>query len=117
MLNNILFKKFADNNEKILCFYCSKIILHPSIYESGGMSAAEGMAYRIPAIGFDLPVYDTYYPKGMLKVKNKAEFVHTILKLLKDRLLWNKISNDAFDLVNTEWNWDKRAEAIYKEIT
>jgi glycosyltransferase involved in cell wall biosynthesis len=114
--NNITFKDFADNNEKILYFYESRLILHPATFESGGMSAAEGMAYRIPAIGFDLPVYDTYYPKGMMKVGNKKAFSSMIIEMLSNRHLWNKISNDAFELVINDWDWNKRAEDIYKEI-
>ena len=38
--------------EKI--FTRTKILLHPAIYDTGGMAALECMSYGIPAISYDL---------------------------------------------------------------
>jgi glycosyltransferase involved in cell wall biosynthesis len=75
---NIYFMDFADDKMKDTCFRTSRIIVHPSTFDSGGMSCAEGMAYGLPAVGFDLETHKTYYPKGMLKAKTKEDFANYI---------------------------------------
>ena len=43
------------------------MVVHPAIFDSGGMAAAEAMAWGLPGVSFDLPALKTYYPQGMIK--------------------------------------------------
>lgn len=112
---NIIFVPFAGDNVKEFYFSRSKIILHPATFDSGGMSAAEGMAYGLPCVGFDLEVFKTYYPRGMIYAKNKNEFTKEIINLLTNKAQYNYMSKQARDFAVSDWDWDKRAESILNE--
>ena len=116
--NNIELLGFLTGVEKIKVFKASRVVLHPAIYDSGGMAACEAMVCGLPGVSFDLEALKTYYSKGMLKTHcfNIQEFANNILRLLKDNSLYLKTSNDALELVKEQWNWDKRARDIYNCI-
>lgn len=114
-----LFGYVFDGSNKYQIFDQSKIVVHPAIYDSGGMAAAEAMAFGLPAISFDLNALKTYYPKGMLKVPlgNEKKFAQTVLKLLEDKKLYEKTKQEAEELINKYWDWDKRAEETLAFLT
>ncbi len=113
--DNIDLLGFMDGQEKYEIFKQSKMMLHPATYDSGGMAAAEGMAWGLPGASFDLEALKTYYPKGMIKteVNNIKKFAENILRLLDDHNFYNKISCEAHDLIIEVWDWKKRAENIF----
>lgn len=110
ILNGYLF----DGEEKYKIFSQSKVVVHPAFYDSGGMASAEAMALGLPAVGFDLSSYKSYYPRGMLKVpiNNLQAFAEAILELLRDKKLYSKIANQAKTMIFKNWSWDKRSEQI-----
>jgi len=114
---NVTLLGFKDGVEKLKIFKDSKIVLHPAIYDSGGMAACEAMACGLPGVSFDLPALKTYYPKGMLKTPcyDLKAFAENILKLLNDEELYRKTANDALDWAR-EWDWDKRAEELLSVV-
>lgn len=107
-----------DGEKKYKLFLQSKIFVHPAIYDSGGMSAAEGMVWGLPAVSFDLVALRTYYPRGMVKVPlgDNTLFAREIIKLLNDKSFYKKVQDNAVDLINKEWSWDKRSSAILKKL-
>ena len=115
--NNIILFGFKDGIEKIKIFKNSKVVVHPAIYDSGGMAACEAMACGLPGVSFNLPALRTYYPKGMLKTPcyDLKAFAENILRLLADKRLYKRTSKDALDWAR-EWDWDKRAEELLEAI-
>lgn len=115
---NIDLLGFQDGIPKIKIFKQSKIVVHPAIYDSGGMAACEAMACGLPGVSFDLPALKTYYPKGMLKTKcfDLEEFSDNIIRLLTNQELYDKLSKEALKLVREEWDWDKRAGEVLKNV-
>ena len=116
MENNVkLFGYVFDGPKKYKIFTISKLVVHPAYYDSGGMAAAEAMAFGLPCVGFDLPAYKSYYPKGMLKVAlgDQTAFANTVAKLLSDKELNKKISKEALEMINTNWSWEKRASQTF----
>jgi len=113
--NNIELLGFKDGKEKYEVFKQSKIVVHPAIYDSGGMAAAEAMAWAIPGVSFDLEALKTYYPKGMIKTLryDLDKFAENIIKLLEDKELYKKTANETIAWAR-EWDWDKRAEEILR---
>jgi len=103
-----------DSEEKYRIFAESKLFLHTSIYDSGGMSAAEAMAWGIPAIAFDLDSLKTYYPAGVEKVPvgDTAAFADTIMIYLKNQKKYKKLQGEAIHLIKNEWDWEKRTAAF-----
>lgn len=116
--NNVHLVGFKEGKEKYEIFKQSKIILHPAIYDSGGMAAAEAMAWGLPGISFDLPSLRSYYPKGMIKTKcfDLNEYAKNVLSLLNNPSYYNKIAENARNLITRFWDWDKRAKDIYERI-
>jgi len=116
--DNIHMAGFADGREKFELFKQSKIMVHPAVYDSGGMAAAEGMAWGLPGVSFDLEALKTYYPQGMMKVPvgDTGTFADAVYTLLKDEKMYNKKREEALELIRTVWDWDRRRELIYNQV-
>lgn len=116
---NIDILGFKDGIEKFEVFKNSKIIVHPATFDSGGMAAAEGMAWGLPGVSFDLESLKSYYPRGMIKVQcyDLNKFAEKILNLDSDLSLYNKFSVEARNLIVNVWDWNKRAKMILRKIT
>lgn len=116
--NHITILGFLDGAAKFEVFKQSRLMVHPATYDSGGMAAAEGMAWRLPAVGFDLEALKTYYPQGMLKAApgNLGQFAALILNLLSDRALYEQQASAAHKLIVEVWDWKKRAQMIYETV-
>lgn len=115
---NITLFGFQSGQNKYNIFKESKIVLHPAIYDSGGMAAAEAMAWGLPAISFDLEALKTYYPQGMIKtpIGDYQAFADNILKLIDDQKLYRHTSQQALELIRKVWDWSKRSQNIYHQI-
>jgi len=95
----------------------SKIILHPAVYDSGGMAAASGLACGLPGVCFDLPVFHSYYPKGFIKSKigDFNDFAKNILLLLNKSNTYKKYSIQAIQEAKT-WDWSYRTKILLDYI-
>ena len=109
---------FMDGEQKFEIFKQSKVMVHPATYDSGGMAAAEGMAWRLPGVSFDLEALKTYYPQGMIKVPcfDQQQFADTILRFLNEPAFYEEQARLAHELVLNVWDWDKRAENVWKAL-
>ena len=118
LAKNIDLFGFLDGEEKFNIFKQSRVILHPATFDSGGMSAAEAMAWSLPGVSFDLEALKTYYPQGMLKTKpfDLQEFANNIISLLTNKQLYDRLSREALELIRKEWDWDNRPELIYSNV-
>lgn len=116
--NITLYGYVFDGVKKYRIFQQSKIVLHPAFYDSGGMASAEAMALGLPAVGFNLNAYKSYYPRGMIKVpiNNLQVFAGAILELLTDNKLYSKTGNEAKCMISQNWSWDKRADEILNNL-
>ena len=115
---NISLVGFLDGPKKHEIFKQSRIVLHPATFDSGGMAAAEAMAWGLPGVSFDLNALKTYYPKGMLKTScfDTNEFAMNILSLLSNPLQYDAMSLDALKLVHEKWEWGNRAKEIFAKV-
>lgn len=114
-----LFGFLFDGPEKYKIFAKSKIVVHTAYYDSGGMASAEAMAFGIPCVGFDLPSYKSYYPKGMLKVPvgDLDAFSKEVVKLTDDKTYNKKFAKEALEMIETKWSWEQRANEVLASIT
>lgn len=113
-----LFGYLFDGPEKYEIFLRSKLVVHPAFYDSGGMAAAEAMAFGIPVVGFNLKAYESYYSQGMLKVSvgDLSAFANLIIKLLKDDTLRDKEGKNAEKMIFSSWSWNKRSSEVLNKI-
>jgi glycosyltransferase involved in cell wall biosynthesis len=114
---NISILGYQDGIPKIKIFKASRMVLHPAVYDSGGMAACEAMSCGLPGVSFDLEALKTYYPKGMLKTTptDIKEFAGNIIRLLEDEDLYQQTRRDALAWAQ-EWDWDKRAKDILNTL-
>lgn len=113
--NNIKLTGYLfDGGEKYKIFSQSKLVVHPSFYDSGGMASAEAMAFGLPAVGFNLESYKFYYPKGMVKVPvgNLEKLAEEILDLLSNRSIYKRIAAEALEEIYKNWSWQKKAANV-----
>lgn len=116
--NIILFGYLFDGKNKYKIFKQSKVVLHPAVYDSGGMAAAEAMAFGLPGVSFDLEALKSYYPKGMLKARvcDLDDFSDKIIRLLMERTTYNKFSHQAEEMIKSEWSWENRTNQFLRKI-
>ena len=117
LTNNINVLGFIDGVEKFRIIKESKVVVHPSVLDSGGMAAGEAMICGLPGVSFDLQSLKAYYPKGMLKTPcyDLKAFADNILKLLYDENLYDTLSKEASDFAR-KWDWDIMAAEILNKV-
>ena len=118
LTKNIKIVGFLVGPKKFALIKNCKVVLHPATYDSGGMAAAEAMAWGLPGVAFNLPALKTYYPQGMLKVRcfDKLQFAQNIISLLQDKKLYQSLSTQAVNLTRSQWGWKKKTSFIYQQL-
>ena len=114
---NIKFFGFVDGVEKYKVIKASRVVVHPAVFDSGGMAAAEALCCGLPGGSFDLTALKTYYPKGWLKAPmgDIQGFANCIHRLLTDEKTYAETSKDAL-AAGLEWDWNARAEVVWQAI-
>ncbi len=109
---------FVDGEEKWAIYSISKLVLHPATFDSGGMAAAEGMAFGLPGVSFDLPSLREYYPVGMAKVEcfSNDRFADAIIMLLEDQVHYSHFSEAAYRTTRTIWAWESRLLNAFETV-
>jgi glycosyltransferase involved in cell wall biosynthesis len=113
-LNAYLFG-FREKGELEYFIERSKIVLHPAKYDSGGMAACQAMAYGLPAIGYDLEAFKTYYEDGMLKAVDDEDFMRLVKILLNNKTYYNYMSVKARAWAELN-SWDNTLLRVDKYI-
>lgn len=117
--NNVILTGYLfDGDLKYQYFSQSKIVVHPAMYDSGGMAAYEAMAFGLPVIGFALKAFSSYYPKGMVTVKigDKNLFAYQILELLKNNRKRSIIAKEGLLFITSAATWEIRSKQILQQI-
>lgn len=119
LTNNVmLFGYVFDGTKKYKIFQQSRIVVHPAFYDSGGMAAAEAMAFGLPGVSFDLDALKTYYPAGMVKVPigDIDKFSKQIIDLLTDQKFYEHLKKQALSLIHENWSWDSLIERVLNKL-
>ena len=117
LAKNVEFFGFRDGVEKYKIIKSARIVVHPAVFDSGGMAAAEALCCGLPGVSFDLSALQSYYPCGWLKARpgDLAGFADCLHRLLTDETLYAATSKDAY-AAGLEWDWNVRAKAIWEAI-
>ncbi len=119
LAKNVTLLGFLDGEEKYKALKSSQIFIHPAIYETGGMAAAEGMACGLPVVAFDHEGFKYCYPQGMLRVSPIGDYrklANSISVLIGNKKMYGNIRKQATNLVKKEWDWDKRASFVLDKL-
>lgn len=109
-----LFGYLHDGHKKYSIFNNSSLVVHTSFYDSGGMASAEAMAFGLPCVAFDLKAFNSYYPKGLIKVPvgNLQAFADAISGYNNNPSLYNKIGSEAKNTIRKYYSWQNRLDKI-----
>ena len=114
---------FADDDTRNMLFAGSDVAVFPSLYEPFGIVALEAMATRVPVIASEtggLAEVIIHGVDGLKVYPNDIESLAAgIIRLLRDRELAQRISQAAWDKVNTVYNWGVIATdtvRVYREV-
>jgi len=108
---NIDLLGFLSEDEKIKVITSSKIFVCPSFYESWGIVIAEAMAYGLPVVAYDLPIYESIYENNILKIPigNINQFADIVLKVINNPQMMEKMGRKGKKFIQ-KYDWDKICE-------
>lgn len=117
--NNIKLTGYLfDGEEKYRIFAQSKLVVHPSFYDSGGIASLEAISFGLPCVGFNLKSYEHYYPRGIIKVKvgDLDSFAEKILLLLSNKSIYSKKRKKVLKIINDKLSWEYRSRQILNQV-
>ncbi len=117
--NRVYFTGYVSEEVLLKLYKCSDIAVFPSTYEPFGIVALEGMVAGIPVVVSDvggLGEIVNHREDGMKFYSgNSNSLADSILELLKNNGLSEKIKNTALQKVHRLYNWDNITETILDE--
>ncbi len=86
----------------------AKVFVFPSHEEGFGIVIAEAISCGLPVVGWNLPVFDEVFGKGMVKVAmgDKEGFAGEIMHLLKDQDYSGKLVKEGQEFIG-RYDWDR----------
>jgi len=105
-------------DEKFLLLKSGSVFLCPSYYESFAIVIAEAMAYGLPVVAYDLPIYHDIYEEHILKVPSDdiSKFADAVLHLLSNGELRRSFGLKGQEFVQ-RYDWGRIAEKEYQIMT
>ena len=112
--NKVYFTGYLDSKQVQKMYKCADIAVFPSTYEPFGIVALEAMLAGVPTVVSDVgglnEIVD-HTVNGMKSYAGNANSIaDSILTLLYDHQLCNKVSKNAKAIVKQEYNWNKIAQ-------
>ena len=105
--SNIKMLGAKNHDETLNILAKSKIFFSTSNEEGWGIAISEALAFGLPVVAWDLPVYRTLFPKGVVKVPigDVQQFSESVLDLLADKNNYEKVSKNSREIVSA-YDWD-----------
>ena len=121
--NKIVFVGHVEEHLMVPYYQNACFFVMPSIFEPFGMTTQEAMASGIPVIASKFGGINTvltHEKNGLLiDPKNEDEFTGSMIRLLEDIPLRNRLGSEAATLVRQSYSWEAMAShhlAFYKKF-
>ena len=119
LANNVM---FFGHVEELEAFYnVAEVLVMPSTYEPFGMVAIEGMACGTPAVVTVRGGLRDFLSDGqdalIVDPLDTQALAEAILKLLKDKRLYEEISRNGYEKAYSTFTWERIAETTLKIVT
>lgn len=110
ILNDVIFKGYVSEEEKIQFLQKAWVLAFPSFIEGWGLVALEAAACGTPTVGFDVPGISDAIKHGQsgILVNNKLEFKLALINIIKNKNLRENFSKNAVKFAK-RFNWNKSA--------
>ncbi len=120
----VFFTGFTDDEIRNMLFVTSNVAVFPSLYEPFGIVALEAMATRTPVIvsetGGLAEVIEHEVDGLKVYPDNVDSLARAIIRMLGEQDLAYRLSQTAWDKVNTVYNWGVIAAEtikVYREVS
>ncbi len=121
--DNVKFLGFVEKHSDLMkILKNSHVFCLPSEMEGFGIVTIEAMALGVPYVASDIPVIKEVTNNGvgglLFKVRDCEDLANKILKLIKDKKLYEIKRNEAKELIK-KYNWENLAgavERIYRDV-
>lgn len=120
--NRVEFIPYADHDKVSELLRSSHIFIRPSLSEGLGNSFLEAMALGLPIIGTDVGGIPDFLKDGktglFCEVRNPKSISEKVMMLVKDKDLYQRISESGRRVVSEGYNWEiiaKRFGAIFTD--
>ncbi len=114
---NVVLKGYAKNLEDV--FNNCRVFVAPLLSGAGIKGKViEALSYGVPSVLSPIAVEGTGIRDGKeaLIAEKPEEWVEAISKLYKDKDLWYNISQNAIDLVKTEYSFERGVKLVRKAL-
>ena len=112
--NKVYFTGYLDNKNLCKMYKCADIAVFPSTYEPFGIVALEAMLAGVPVVVSDIGGLNEIVEHGVNGMKSYAgnpnSIADSILALMYDHQLSDKIIKNAKQKVKDRYNWTKVAQ-------
>ena len=121
MVKNIEYLGFTPSNKKYTVLKKSKVFLYLSKVnadESWGISLMEALACGLPAISYNLPIYEHIYKTESLiriKLNDLDSVTKKLIYLLENQKVWLSLSKKSINFAKN-FDWFKIAKEDLKKI-
>jgi glycosyltransferase involved in cell wall biosynthesis len=114
----VYFVGYCDAAKVQKMYINADIAVFPSTYEPFGIVALEGMLSGTPIVVSDVGGLNEIVEHGVTGMKsyagNSNSIADSVLALLYDQELCNKVSKNAIEVVKEKYNWNVIAQATFK---
>ncbi len=121
--DKVLFTGYLPEEDFLPYFYVADILVVPSTYEPFGIVALEGMATKTPIIVSDVgglsEIVDHQWTGMKVPPDNSQELADTIIELLTNKKLRQRIVTNAIDKLKHVYDWSIIADhtiKVYEKI-
>jgi len=109
-----------SHNETIALLKAAGLLFAPSLEEGWGIAVCEALACEKPVVAYDLPVYRTLFPAGVVPIAmgDHEEFAMGVVRILSNRLERESLATGGKNAV-ARFEWGRIAEddlAAFHEI-
>ncbi len=114
----VYFVGYCDAAKVQKMYINADVAVFPSTYEPFGIVALEGMLSGTPTVVSDVGGLNEIVEHGVTGMKsyagNSNSIADSILALLYDQELCNRVSKNAIEVVKEKYNWNIIAQATFK---
>ena len=105
------------DEEKFRLMKKSKVFIFPSYKEGWGIVIAEAMAYSLPVVAYDLPVYNEVFGEHIFTVKvgNYNDMVKKFIEIIENYPDYNETVVKARNFMS-KYSWDRIAKQQLSHI-
>ena len=121
--NKLIFMQNVDDVTLPAIYNCADILVLPSIQEGQGITLLEAQSTAKPVVAFNVSAIDEVVKNketGLLIKPDSHELADTILNLLSDKLLREKMGRSGRQFVKEKFSVDvcaKKMGQVYSEVT